>query len=197
MLIPTIGAKNIQFRSRIEALWSHVFESLHFNWVYEPDIEYLKYYIPDFIITFANGKELLVEVKGTLNIWDKETEFKKHAEKIKNSGWEKDFIILGSNYCEGNSDEWIKIGVFFLCEHEEEDYYDGIVVRLDNENINNWSLGGDICGYDLGFTNNVDGEYWKENTNPNAPSLFDDIWSDAKNKTQWKKRSFYKLKKYT
>ena len=58
-------------------------------------------------------------------------------------------------------------------------------------------MGGDICGYDLGFTNNEDSEYWKENTNPNAPSLFDDIWSDAKNKTQWKKRSFYKLKKYT
>ena len=70
--IPTIGARGLQFRSRLEAQWSFVFTELNWNWEYEPFD--LNGYIPDFIISFDDGNELLVEVKGMLNVRNKEDE---------------------------------------------------------------------------------------------------------------------------
>jgi predicted nuclease of restriction endonuclease-like RecB superfamily len=43
----------------------------------------LKGYIPDFIITFPDT-QVLVEIKGEMNIWDN---YKSHYEKVINSGW--------------------------------------------------------------------------------------------------------------
>ena len=54
MSIPTIGVREIQFRSRLEAQWASVFEQLMWNWEYEPFD--MNGYIPDFIITFAGGR---------------------------------------------------------------------------------------------------------------------------------------------
>ena len=91
--IPTIGIRGIQFRSRIEAQWAYIFEKLGWNWEYEPiDLEG---YIPDFIIKFDNDKEILIEIKGDIDIW-KEEIYKPHKEKIIKSGWKGIFGILGS-----------------------------------------------------------------------------------------------------
>ena len=43
MSIPTIGCKGVQFRSKIEAQWSFIFEQLGFNWEYEPDVNLYMY----------------------------------------------------------------------------------------------------------------------------------------------------------
>ena len=51
-VIPTIGVRGIQFRSRIEAQWVYIFEKLIWNWEYEP-ID-LDGYILDFIIKFGD-----------------------------------------------------------------------------------------------------------------------------------------------
>ena len=108
MSIPTIGVRGIQFRSRLEAQWASVFEQLMWNWEYEPFD--MNGYIPDFIITFNNGKELLVEVKGMMNVWEKEEECENYITKIKNSGWNGYFIIVGGNVDYEFSD--IHIGLF-------------------------------------------------------------------------------------
>ena len=100
MSIPTIGVREIQFRSRLEAQWASVFEQLMWNWEYEPFD--MNGYIPDFIITFNNGKELLVEVKGMMNVWEKEKECENYITKIRNSGWNGYFVIAGGNVAGGN-----------------------------------------------------------------------------------------------
>ena len=57
----TIGAKGVIFRSVLHAQWSFVFTELNWNWEYEPYD--LNEYIPDFIVSFKNGNELLIKVK--------------------------------------------------------------------------------------------------------------------------------------
>lgn len=81
--IPTIGARGIQFRSRIEAQWANIFETLEWDWDYEP-ID-LQGYIPDFIIKFDGDNEILIEIKGDVNIW-KEDVYTPHKDKIIKSG---------------------------------------------------------------------------------------------------------------
>ena len=132
MSIPTIGCKGIQFRSRIEAQWSFIFEQLGYNWEYEPDVN-LYMYIPDFIITFPDGNELLVEIKSIVNIWNKDKEYTIHANKIIRSGWTKDFVILGSNYKAING--LTKIGSL----HTDSKKYDAFL-HLKNDQ---WCLYGE------------------------------------------------------
>ena len=62
-----------------------MFEQLQWNWEYESFD--LNGYIPDFIISFADGEEILVEVKGMMDIWNKEEECKQYKDKIEKSGW--------------------------------------------------------------------------------------------------------------
>jgi len=87
--IPTTGIQGIRFRSRIEAQWAEMFTKLGWVWEYEP-IE-LNGYIPDFIIKFPY-KHLLVEVKGETNMENIE----QYAEKIINSGWNGEFLLVCS-----------------------------------------------------------------------------------------------------
>jgi hypothetical protein len=75
-------------RSRLEARWAAFFDARGWQWDYEP-ID-LDGYIPDFIISFK--RPVLVEVKPVLSFDD----FDGHCPKIENSGWNKDYIILGS-----------------------------------------------------------------------------------------------------
>lgn len=89
--IPTIGARGIQFRSRIEAKWATVFDQLKFDWEYEP-ID-LKRYIPDFILQFGQD-QVLVEIKSDLDIFNPEV-YMPYYDKIVESGWQGNYIILG------------------------------------------------------------------------------------------------------
>jgi hypothetical protein len=91
-----ITINGIRFRSLIEARWAEMFSRLGWEWEYEP-IE-LNGYIPDFIIKFPY-KHLLVEVKGETNMENIE----QYAEKIINSGWDGEFLLVCSTlgYADG------------------------------------------------------------------------------------------------
>jgi len=77
------------FRSRLEARWAAFFDLMGWAWLYEPAVE-LYNYIPDFILQFY--KPLLVEVKPEFTLDD----LAKHADKIRLSGWDKEFLIVGA-----------------------------------------------------------------------------------------------------
>lgn len=80
--IPTMY-KGIQFRSRLEAQWAATFDLLRWPWAYEP-FE-LKGYIPDFIIAFEGGVDVLVEIKPFLRL-DRKL-WQPVMDKIDASGW--------------------------------------------------------------------------------------------------------------
>lgn len=166
------------FRSRIEAKWAEVFDQLKWKWEYEPfDLEW---YIPDFIITFANGKQLLVEVKGDLNIWEQEATYQPHVRKIFKSGWKGAFVVVGSNFGEAyseaghgcplvgiggdfgansefvyaavNGDEKCGDGLPRLWTGNSGYYrYYGVDEIVLRKNGKFWSLGGSWMAYDIGW----------------------------------------------
>lgn len=85
--IPTTY-KGVRFRSRLEARWAAFFDSVAWQWSYEPFD--LNGYIPDFVL--AMNPPLLVEVKP-------ETEYsglEKSEAKIERSGWEGDALLVGA-----------------------------------------------------------------------------------------------------
>ena len=175
MSIPTIGVREIQFRSRLEAQWASVFEQLMWNWEYEPFD--MNGYIPDFIITFNNGKELLVEVKGMMNVWEKEEECENYIIKIRNSGWNNYFVVVGGNVDYECSD--IHIGLF----GDMSDY--DVNLRLElHENDYDWCI-IDRYEYDIGLSNNEKITDHSDR-NKNTHKIFKKIWSNAKNSVQWK-----------
>lgn len=88
--IPTTYA-GANFRSMLEARWAAMFDTLGWEWDYEP-FE-LSGYIPDFTIRWPTG-ELLVEVKPAWNSGDLDTN---HArDKINQAGWEHRFLMVGA-----------------------------------------------------------------------------------------------------
>lgn len=178
--IPTIGPSGIQFRSRIEAKWAYLFEALKWNWEYEPiDLEG---YIPDFIITFPNNKQILVEVKGDMNIWEN---YKPHVTKIVNSGWRGHFLIVGSTVRKAENTKGTNVGVggkISSVTHSEDYDFDNYIIRaLDS----GWIIGGDTNTYDLALGDpENDGRNWKR-ADPDSHDIFKDIWIDCQNRTQW------------
>lgn len=95
--IPT-EYRGTRFRSRLEARWACFFDNCGWPWEYEP-ID-LNGYIPDFILTFS--EPVLVEVKPVLYY----CEFAQHWPRIKESGWDKEAMILGAKIFQGNSCSW-------------------------------------------------------------------------------------------
>ena len=175
--IPTIGVRDIQFRSRIEAQWAYIFEKLEWDWEYEP-ID-LQGYIPDFIIKFDGDKEILIEIKGDTNIWNSDV-YKYHKNKIVKSGWRGIFGILGGSYKAGSAEYWINIGkVFYLIEDQLR--HNDLVLRKNNK-THKWSLGCDTGTYD------ILNDYFKDTYHiDDVPQKeFSKLWVEAKNKVQWK-----------
>ena len=87
----------IHFRSKLEARWYLFMKKLGWNIIYEPEIEGLNGWIPDFLILGKN-KKILVEVKPI----DKKEEWENHPDrkKIENSGVSNlnyEILILGTN----------------------------------------------------------------------------------------------------
>ncbi len=174
--IPTIGPKEIQFRSKIEAQWAYLFQSFGWNWEYEP--YELKGYIPDFLITM-NKVQILIEIKGDNNIWE---EYNPHLKKIRDSGWKGVVIILGSTFKESNSNYNANVGIIsFVREGSSKlEKYDDVCIRF-SDNTNRWDFGGNMMEYDYDFSCN----YWKEDSHETYEK-FSKMWSIAKNLTQWK-----------
>jgi len=84
-----------QFRSRLEARWAAFFDLLEWEWEYEPFD--LAGYIPDFVLCFK--QPLLVEVKPAIQ----PDELGDAFDKIWNSGWNKEAIVVGAKLF---SDDW-------------------------------------------------------------------------------------------
>jgi len=154
--IKTNGIKNINFRSMIEAKWAYIFDKLNLNWEYEP-FE-LKGYIPDFII-IIDDKQILIEIKSDLNIWENKNTDYEH--KIKSSGWINDFIILGGNIKKDNEFSYL-IGYGYMDNKYSKIFLkktknNSIIFSIDNNTYNN-----------------------------NLIDNLDQLWIESKNNYQWK-----------
>lgn len=90
--IPTLYA-GVQFRSRLEARWAALFDLISVTWRYEP-ID-LRGYIPDFVVTWIGGAEILVECKPALNVSD--DMLVAAARKIDDSTWPDRAMIVGAH----------------------------------------------------------------------------------------------------
>ena len=92
-----IIVEGIHFRSKLEARWYLFFKKLGWNIIYEPEIEGLTGWLPDFLI-IGKGFKILVDVKPIDSIDDWEDIYDKPIMKDKGSyekciGYEK--IIRG------------------------------------------------------------------------------------------------------
>ena len=93
-----IKIDGIQFRSKLEGRWYLFMKRLGWNIIYEPEIEGLNNWIPDFLI-IGKDKKILVDVKpiDTVEDWEK------HPDRIRieNSGikdlLDYELLILGTN----------------------------------------------------------------------------------------------------
>jgi hypothetical protein len=92
-----ITIDGIQFRSKLEGRWYLFMKRLGWNIMYEPEIEGLSNWIPDFLIIGKKHK-ILVDVKpiDKLNEWEQSPD-KNRIENsgIQNTGYE--LLILGTN----------------------------------------------------------------------------------------------------
>ena len=198
--IPTIGARGLQFRSRLEAQWSYVFTELNWNWEYEPYD--LNGYIPDFIVVFPNGNELLIEVKSIMNVWDNEKECKAYIDKILNSGWKKMFMIVGANVGLGehseNGNGGVSLGLVgeIFDDVDVDDDHPRVltipcpVLQLHNRD-DSWAIicdGSDTESFDIGLYNGYKLDHFSF-IHHDTEALFQQIWTKSKNMTQWKKKS--------
>ena len=197
-----ITINGIRFRSLIEARWAEMFSKLGWDWEYEP-IE-LKGYIPDFIIKFPN-RHMLVEVKGETDMKNIE----QYADKILNSGWDGEFLIVCSSLEWLNLDELIKpkkndlILCIGLLGSTKEYYSSGgdpdfdnkpYLPSVKNKDFANLSICEDCKNYTI--FNASCGWYWcrycssspclrKTMISKNDDKIIN-FWNEAKNSLQWK-----------
>lgn len=170
--IPTIGPKHIKFRSRIEAQWAYIFESLNWRYFYEPFD--LHFYIPDFVLVFDQIK-YLCEIKAYIDIWEDENYYQPAIDKIKRSGWEGKWLVFGANYriinAASSEGSIIKIGIcgdIKRVNNVIEDFkFEDVFIEVDDEGT--WKLTTDEK---IISTDDIE--------------KFERIWADAKNKVQWK-----------
>jgi len=138
--------EGIQFRSKLEARWYIFMKKLGWNIIYEPEIEGLNGWIPDYLIIGKQHK-ILVDVKPIDKAEEWETGYydnekkkyivtKKHKDydKIMNSGIKKlhdyELLILGTNL---QLDENESMGIFYIrpdesdikhCKKTKDDLYE-------------------------------------------------------------------------
>ena len=133
--------EGINFRSKLEARWYIFMKKLGWNIIYEPEIEGINGWIPDFLI--IGKKKILVDVKPI----DKYEEWEDHPDrpKIENSGvvnLNYEILILGTNL-ELNGDG--KMGIlypidFFYPEGRSDDLATGELGELIEKPIMNYAL---------------------------------------------------------
>lgn len=161
--IQTKGPRDINFSSRLEAQWAYIFDDLKLSWKYEPYD--LNDCIPNFIINVGNI-QILVEVRGDNLIWHNHD---KYIDKIINSGWQGYYIFLCGKYCRAFNN--INIGIGGIILH-------GKVIKKSNIILYN-NYGWHIDLVSGRNTDTVSESYY----------LFNKIWSNAKNKVQWRPKN--------
>lgn len=208
--IKTVGPKGIQFRSRLEARWAYIFDSMGWIWEYEP-ID-LNGYIPDFIVDIPSrnqkdssslfgdrnqkdsstlfgapttAKRILVEVKGTIptmaSDFNLAWDIEPHKEKIEKSKWDGDWLIVGSMFCSSlHLPDAVIIGVAGI-----DGYTPGEMVCI-RKTYGVWGLCTESEPRDLGYGDPIgDGQDWQRRDGSSYLE-FQTMWSDAQNKCQWK-----------
>ena len=129
-----------------------VFTELDWNWEYEPYD--LNEYIPDFIVSFKNANELLIKVKKTMNVCNKQNEWDNDSKQIQNSGWKQMFMIVRANV-EMSDHNGVNLGIVGSFD-DEYGFYDlqGVALELNNSD-GSWAIidDSDRDGYDIGLYN--------------------------------------------
>lgn len=107
--------RGIEYRSRLEARWAAMFDSLKWPHKYEP-LD-LSGYVPDALIAFPRAN-LLIEIKPAIRF----DELREATRKITLSGWRGDFLIVGATLLEPKGD-WSSraFGLLGLWDHESND----------------------------------------------------------------------------
>ena len=98
-----IIVEGIHFRSKLEARWYLFFKKLGWNIIYEPEIEGLTGWLPDFLIIGKNGWKTLVDVKPIDSISDWEDYYEKPIFKDK-GGYQK---YVGNNEGPNNTTQYV------------------------------------------------------------------------------------------
>jgi len=195
--------EGIHFRSKLEARWYIFMKKLGWNIIYEPEIEGLNGWLPDFLI-IGKEKKILVEIKPI----DKDEEWDNHPDryKIENSGVANlnyEILILGTNLMlDGNSKMGILYGIDgFLVEGREKDDLDGKPGKEILKPIMNYemfdivfSIHGNQYGF-MDLTGNwhcrITGEGGKtylgyRDENDSDYKYIDKCWNEAWSRLQWK-----------
>tara|TARA_Y100000310_G_scaffold293601_1_gene323286 strand:- start:9 stop:605 length:597 start_codon:yes stop_codon:yes gene_type:complete len=195
--IPTTH-KGIDFRSKLEARWYIFMKSLGWNIEYEPHIEGLNGWLPDFLI-IGNGTKILVEVKPFNTLKDFTSQYSREAtDKIENSKFYKikniDAVILVgaslnlsiASCSDGNA--FIGGRIFHPHspnEYDSREYYEDSFVYING--LDRFKIG--ICDEECDFKDMInkvhDGTYYLSEENKDFIEI---CWNKAGSKLQWKPR---------
>ena len=194
--------EGIQFRSKLEARWYIFMKKLGWNVVYEPEIEGINGWIPDFLI-IGKDRNILVDVKpiNRIDDWSKHPDCK----KILNSGIEElcckdrsyELLIVGSNLqLDGKSEMGIGYSAGWISDSNEKPIFDKLgevifISPLIDENgkhkIGYMSNEGDWHCRITG----VQGKYyiWRHEEDYYVQEIFkyiDTCWNEAWTELRWK-----------
>jgi len=203
-----INIDGIQFRSKIEARWYLFMKNLGWNIEYEPEVEGIVGWIPDFLI-LGNGEfgtnKVLVEVKPFQTLSDFESDYasetiKKIENSVKNTLGDYDAVLLvGSSLnlkiaeC-GDGHTFVGGKIIRNCNEKEnhnikfrEDYF-----AYTDRPGGKFKIGvcDEINWYHDVINNDHDGGYGLDKNN------FDFIykcWNEAGTQLQWKKIAPYDI----
>lgn len=140
--------KGILFRSRLEARWAILFDSLNLKWVYEPECFLLsnsQKYTPDF---YLSDLDLYIEVKPNFDWID--NDYHKNRYEL----FENDILILSGDYpCFSVNRLYHK--------YENERIQNDVVFIPNHYKYGNYFF----SGYDLGSDEDEFDEYYKDELN--------------------------------
>ena len=191
-----IKIDGIQFRSKLEGRWYLFMKKLGWNIIYEPDIEGLNNWIPDFLI-IGKDRKILVDVKPihTEKDWEKHPDRTRIEESgIKNLP-EYELLILGTNL---QLDGKNQMGLLYTRDAFWEEGKEPAVLQDYNSAECVFSIGDD--GKQIGFMDTVGswscritGDGGKtylirdngiNNANTHLKSI-DEMWNEAGTQLQW------------
>jgi len=194
MKVKPVIYEGIHFRSKLEARWYIFMKKLGWNIIYEPEIEGLNGWLPDFLIIGKKHK-ILVDVKPI----DKVEEWENHPDKNKilNSGIQNlhdyELMILGTNL---QLDEDDSMGIFYIRPNKYEFEYMKSHDLYEDGNLifsyagNSCSSGIGIMTHYQGWMCRISGEggktYIFRDNNKEQFKKIDTYWNQAWSILRWK-----------
>jgi exodeoxyribonuclease V alpha subunit len=198
--IPTIGLNNIECRSKIEAIWSYVFN--YINWVANHETyneSKIKGYIPDYLIKkseYKTIKNLYIEIKADIDF----ESFYEYYQKAVDSGIEDNALLILNNGFEETNHEKIGLCIligkiffnyrdkirkseFFLYKNRDDEFTHVYLYknRLYNR-INKKCIIKDVDNDDIDY----EIKDFENFTTDEDINIFTNKINSFRNKTQWK-----------